>query len=74
MAEFTADITVDGKTIKIPARTCEPCNGIGYLTEPYTYQSRRAGEMTWQIHRAESGDRCPTCNGRGWVGVIGKAG
>src|SRR5215467_4644621 len=57
----------NGETFDIPAETCPHCKGIGYLTGPLEYRSRRRGEDTFHIHRAESGDRCPTCVGKGWL-------
>jgi hypothetical protein len=55
----------------IPAETCPRCRGIGYLTGPLTYTMQKPGSDKKHIHRAGSGDRCPLCFGRGWVGVIG---
>jgi hypothetical protein len=57
---------------EIPAETCSHCNGIGYLTKPLTYKSRKPHEETAHIHRAGSADKCPMCLGQGWVGLAGK--
>jgi hypothetical protein len=44
--------------------------GIGYLTQPLTFESRRRVGEQFQIHRADSGDQCPMCSGHGWVASI----
>ena len=72
MAKFMGKIEKgNGESFEVPAETCHDCKGIGYLTSPLTYYSRRRGEKEYHIHRAESGDRCPTCVGQGWVGLLG---
>jgi RecJ-like exonuclease len=74
MAQFKATIKLaDGDDFDLPAETCPSCKGIGYLTASFTYESRRADEDSFHIHKAESGDCCPTCLGRGWVGVLGRS-
>jgi len=55
----------------IPAETCPHCRGIGYLTKPLTYKRQTRGSDAVHVHRAGSGDRCPVCLGRGWIGVTG---
>jgi len=62
----------DGTSFDMPAETCPHCKGIGYLTGPLTYKGRRIGEKEHQFRRAGSGDRCPLCVGKGWIGLIGK--
>jgi len=71
-ARFKAKVEMsDGESYEMPAETCRDCKGIGYLTRPLTYESRRRGERKMHVRRAGSGDWCPTCAGRGWVGFLG---
>ena len=58
----------------MPAETCPHCRGIGYLTAPLACESRNAVGEDFEIHRLESGDKCPMCVGRGWVGLLGGSG
>src|SRR5262245_18897131 len=45
VARFTAKITGgDGQSYDMPAEICLDCKGIGCLTAPLTYESRRRGE------------------------------
>jgi hypothetical protein len=70
MAEFRAKVTKgDGTELELNARTCSRCKGLGYLTESVTWQSHwfDDDEDRIHIHRAESGDPCPFCVGRGWT-------
>jgi hypothetical protein len=55
----------------IPAITCETCHGIGHLTAKVTYEARREDEAEFTPQEGRSGDKCPMCNGRGMVGVVG---
>jgi RecJ-like exonuclease len=61
----------DGTSFNIPAETCPRCRGIGYLTGPLTYKHQTKGSDAMHVRRAGSGDCCPLCVGRGWVGVTG---
>jgi hypothetical protein len=73
VAKFIGKITApDGQSFDIPAKTSPDCKGIGYLTAPLRYRSRRKGEKHFYIHRASSGDRCPSCHGNGWIAWVGK--
>ena len=63
MAKFI--VTMAGN--EHPATTCDVCKGLGYLTEPCTFESRKVIGDEWHVHRAESGDPCPMCVGRGWT-------
>jgi RecJ-like exonuclease len=72
VAKFRETIELtDGTSFDMPAETCAQCKGIGYVTQAVTYTIQKARSETAHIHRAESGDRCPLCLGRGWVGVVG---
>ena len=72
MAKFMGKVEkANGESFEVPAETCPNCKGIGYLTSPLTYYSKRRGEKIHHVHRAGSGDRCPMCVGQGWVGQLG---
>ena len=72
MAKFMGKVArSDGTSFDIPAETCPRCRGIGYLTGPLTYKRQTKGSDAMHVRRAGSGDRCPLCIGRGWVGVTG---
>ena len=63
--------TSDGESFDIPAESCPHCRGIGYLTKPLVYESRRRGSDEFEVRRVGSGDKCPLCVGRGWIGLMG---
>jgi len=72
MARFMAKLNLpDGKCIDMPAKTCDECKGIGYVTKSVACESRTRVDGEFRIHRTDSGDRCPMCVGRGWMGVPG---
>ena len=72
MAKFSAKVRrPNGKTFDVPAETCKHCKGIGYLTKPIRFESRNAKGEDFHIHYAASGDKCPLCRGRGWIGIVG---
>jgi hypothetical protein len=71
MAEFIVTIRrFDGGERQHPARTCDECKGLGYLTKPCTFESRKSVGGEWYVHRATSGDPCPMCIGLGWMIVL----
>jgi RecJ-like exonuclease len=73
MARFMGSIMAsDGTSFEMPAETCSHCKGIGYLTRPLVYESRNERGEDFRIRKLKSGDPCPMCRGRGWVGVVGE--
>jgi hypothetical protein len=72
MGKVMAEFKVKTSTGEMLARTCETCKGLGYLTAPLTFERNiYYPKRSTHIHRAESGDRCPFCLGKGWTGVAG---
>ena len=68
MAEFKVRTMVG----EMAACTCEECKGFGYLMAPVTFKRETYyPERSVHIHRADAGDRCPLCLGKGWTGVAG---
>lgn len=74
MVDFTVSVPNHRKA-RLPAKTCSACRGLGYVTgKPQRIMvTKLENPPVTKAMVANPGDRCLTCCGRGWIGLIGSA-